>query len=77
MITTGASVWSRRGRESWRLVSTGATNRGAISAGEVSHTGWYQRWRVFPILTDYIWRARDNGARIIVIDPRMTPIAHG
>ena len=29
----------------------------------------------FPILTDYIWRARDAGARIIVIDPRMTPIA--
>src|SRR5262245_15311268 len=29
----------------------------------------------FPILTDYIWRARDNGARIIVIDPRLTPIA--
>ncbi len=29
----------------------------------------------FPVLTDYIWRARDNGAKIIVIDPRMTPIA--
>jgi len=29
----------------------------------------------FPILTDYVWKARDNGARIIVIDPRMTPIA--
>ncbi len=29
----------------------------------------------FPILTDYVWRARDNGAKIIVIDPRMTPIA--
>jgi len=29
----------------------------------------------FPILTDYVWRARDNGARIIVIDPRITPIA--
>jgi assimilatory nitrate reductase catalytic subunit len=29
----------------------------------------------FPILTDYIWRARDNGAKIIVIDPRMTPLA--
>jgi assimilatory nitrate reductase catalytic subunit len=28
----------------------------------------------FPILTDYIWRARDNGAKIIVIDPRATPI---
>ena len=29
----------------------------------------------FPILTDYIWRARDNGAQLIVIDPRLTPIA--
>ena len=29
----------------------------------------------FPILTDFIWRARDNGAKIIVIDPRITPIA--
>jgi assimilatory nitrate reductase catalytic subunit len=29
----------------------------------------------FPILTDYVWRARDNGAKIIVVDPRMTPIA--
>lgn len=29
----------------------------------------------FPILTDYVWRAHDTGARIIVIDPRMTPIA--
>lgn len=29
----------------------------------------------FPILTDYVWKARDRGAKIIVIDPRMTPIA--
>ncbi|MBI3301131.1 MAG: molybdopterin oxidoreductase family protein [Deltaproteobacteria bacterium] len=29
----------------------------------------------FPILTDHLWRARDNGATLIVIDPRMTPIA--
>jgi assimilatory nitrate reductase catalytic subunit len=28
-----------------------------------------------PITTDYVWRARDNGARVIVIDPRETPIA--
>ncbi|HLH10061.1 MAG TPA: molybdopterin oxidoreductase family protein [Terriglobales bacterium] len=27
-----------------------------------------------PITTDYIWRGRDNGARLIVADPRMTPI---
>ncbi|HEV3026627.1 MAG TPA: molybdopterin oxidoreductase family protein, partial [Planctomycetota bacterium] len=29
----------------------------------------------FPILTDYLWRARDQGAKIIVIDPRATPVA--
>ncbi|HET8860938.1 molybdopterin oxidoreductase family protein [Marivirga sp.] len=29
----------------------------------------------FPTLTHYIWEARDNGAKLIVIDPRMTPIA--
>ncbi len=29
----------------------------------------------FPILTDHVWRARDHGAKIIVIDPRITPIA--
>jgi assimilatory nitrate reductase catalytic subunit len=28
-----------------------------------------------PITTDYIWRARDNGAKLIVADPRLTPIA--
>jgi assimilatory nitrate reductase catalytic subunit len=29
----------------------------------------------FPVLTDYVWRARDQGAKLIVIDPRITPIA--
>ena len=28
-----------------------------------------------PITTDYIWRARDRGAKLIVADPRVTPIA--
>ncbi len=28
-----------------------------------------------PITTDYVWRARDNGAKLIVADPRMTPIS--
>jgi len=28
-----------------------------------------------PITTDYLWQARDNGAKLIVMDPRMTPIA--
>ena len=29
----------------------------------------------FPILTNYLWQARENGAKIIVVDPRITPIA--
>jgi assimilatory nitrate reductase catalytic subunit len=28
-----------------------------------------------PITTDYLWQARDRGAKLIVLDPRMTPIA--
>lgn len=28
-----------------------------------------------PITTDYVWQARENGARIIVVDPRVTPVA--
>src|SRR6266545_7238109 len=28
-----------------------------------------------PITASYLWQARENGARIIVVDPRITPIA--
>ncbi len=28
-----------------------------------------------PITTDYVWQARENGARVIVADPRLTPLA--
>jgi assimilatory nitrate reductase catalytic subunit len=28
-----------------------------------------------PITTDYLWEARENGGKLIVLDPRMTPIA--
>jgi assimilatory nitrate reductase catalytic subunit len=28
-----------------------------------------------PITTDYVWQARENGAKIIVVDPRITPVA--
>ena len=28
-----------------------------------------------PITTDYLWQARENGSKLIILDPRMTPIA--
>jgi assimilatory nitrate reductase catalytic subunit len=28
-----------------------------------------------PITTEYVWQAREHGARVIVVDPRITPIA--
>jgi assimilatory nitrate reductase catalytic subunit len=28
-----------------------------------------------PITTDYIWQARERGAKVIVVDPRLTPLA--
>jgi assimilatory nitrate reductase catalytic subunit len=28
-----------------------------------------------PILTEYVWQAREHGARVVVVDPRLTPIA--
>ncbi len=28
-----------------------------------------------PITTHYVWQARENGAKVIVVDPRMTPVA--
>jgi assimilatory nitrate reductase catalytic subunit len=28
-----------------------------------------------PITTDYLWQARENGARLIIVDPRLTPVA--
>jgi assimilatory nitrate reductase catalytic subunit len=29
----------------------------------------------FPVMTQYIWGARDRGAKLIVVDPRETPVA--
>jgi assimilatory nitrate reductase catalytic subunit len=28
-----------------------------------------------PITTDYVWQAREHGAKLIIVDPRITPIA--
>ncbi|MBI2948343.1 MAG: molybdopterin oxidoreductase family protein [Verrucomicrobia bacterium] len=69
------------------MVSAGAANRMAfgidraanpwsdIPLAKVIFIAGSNVAECFPILTDYIWRARDQGAKIIIIDPRITPLA--
>ncbi|MEP1087535.1 molybdopterin oxidoreductase family protein [Algoriphagus sp.] len=69
------------------MVSAGAGNKKAFGLDRISNS-WEDLKHAkviiiaganvsetFPTLTHYIWQARDNGAKLIVVDPRMTPIA--
>jgi assimilatory nitrate reductase catalytic subunit len=69
------------------MVSAGAGNKKAFGLDRISNS-WadLEHAKVimicgtnvsetFPTLTHYIWQARDNGAKLIVVDPRITPIA--
>lgn len=69
------------------MVSAGAGNKKAFGLDRISNS-WADLKHAeviiiagsnvsecFPTLTHYIWQARDNGAKLIVVDPRMTPIA--
>ena len=69
------------------MVSAGAGNKKAFGLDRASNT--YEDLaraevilvaganvsETFPTLTHWIWQARDNGAKLIVVDPRMTPLA--
>ncbi len=69
------------------MVSAGAGNKKAlgidrnsnpwsdIPLAEVVWVAGSNVAETFPITTSYIWRARDNGARLIVQDPRVVPLA--
>ncbi len=69
------------------MVSAGAANKRALGIDRASNSWddipragviWLAGTNVAecaPITTSYIWRARDNGAKLIVQDPRVTPIA--
>ena len=69
------------------MVSAGAGNKKAFGIDRISNS-WSDLEHAeviliagsnvsetFPTLTHYIWQARDNGARLIIVDPRITPIA--
>lgn len=69
------------------MVSAGAGNKKAfgldraanawadIEGAEVIWVAGSNVAECSPITTDYIWRARDRGAKLIVVDPRITPLA--
>lgn len=69
------------------MVSAGAANKKAFGVDRAANSWddilkaevvWISGANVAecaPITTRYVWRARDNGAKIIVVDPRVTPLA--
>jgi len=69
------------------MVSAGAANKKAfgidraanpwddIVGAEVVFLAGTNVAECSPITTNYVWQAREQGARIIVVDPRITPIA--
>jgi assimilatory nitrate reductase catalytic subunit len=69
------------------MVSAGAANKKAFGVDRAANPWsdilkaeviWISGSNVAecaPITTDYVWQARENGAKIIVVDPRITPIA--
>ena len=69
------------------MVSAGAGNKKAFGLDRASNTYADLEYaeviivaganisETFPTLTHWIWKARDRGAKLIVIDPRMIPLA--
>lgn len=69
------------------MVSAGAANKKAFGIDRAANSWadilkaeviWISGANVAecaPITTNYVWQARDNGAKIIVVDPRITPLA--
>jgi assimilatory nitrate reductase catalytic subunit len=69
------------------MVSAGAANKKAfgidraanpwsdIPKAEVVWVSGANVGECAPITTDYLWQAREHGAKIIVVDPRITPAA--
>jgi assimilatory nitrate reductase catalytic subunit len=69
------------------MVSAGAANKKAFGVDRAANPWsdilnakvvWISGANVAecaPITTNYVWQARENGAKIIVVDPRITPIA--
>ncbi|OYX80408.1 MAG: nitrite reductase [Flavobacteriales bacterium 32-34-25] len=53
----------------------GSNNYSDLEYAEVIIVAGANISETFPTLTHWIWKARDRGAKLIVIDPRMIPLA--
>ena len=53
----------------------GSNNYSDLAKAEVIMICGTNVSETFPTLTHWIWQARDNGGKLIVVDPRLTPIA--
>lgn len=53
----------------------GSNNYADLEKAEVILVTGANVSETFPTLTHWIWRARDNGAKLIVVDPRVIPLA--
>jgi assimilatory nitrate reductase catalytic subunit len=53
----------------------GSNNYSDLAQAEVIMICGTNVSETFPTLTHWIWQARDNGGQLIVVDPRLTPIA--
>lgn len=69
MVSAGAGNMKAFG------LDRGSNNYSDLAHAEVIMICGANVSETFPTLTHWIWQARDNGAKLIVVDPRMTPIA--
>lgn len=53
----------------------GSNNYSDLARAEVILVAGANVSETFPTLTYWIWQARDNGAKLIVVDPRVIPLA--
>ena len=68
MVSAGAGT---RKPSAW----IGSSNYSDLKHAEVVMICGTNVSETFPTLTHWLWQARDNGAKLIVVDPRLTPIA--
>ena len=77
-ITTAGSAWSAPAAGEQESVRHRPRRESLVATFLMAEVVWIGGANVAecaPITTNYVWQARENGAKVIVVDPRITPIA--